>query len=318
MRVDPVIAALRGDPAPQRRAQAAMVIACDAWRAEPGIAPVLADFERYGGGAALGDCPDLARLFAPGEAAGHFADAFCRRFGEAIASQPFGQLPFRHSFDGALATLLLARAGTAQLTLVAREPGRYQTTSATFSDAERHDAIVAGAARARATRRLRDGTFIQREVGLATGLRLELDLSREALFVTDVERRLVTLRLHRAAPRPAPAREYALADGALIRQAAGAIRDSRYEVMLALLGRMKRHDAAPLMAEIVSEERADSLRWEALREAFALDTAVGFAAPCRVARSPLDSLAAPAGALRAQLIEAHPQLRAFEENQCRA
>jgi hypothetical protein len=87
-------------------------------------------------------------------------------------------------------------------------------------------------------------------------------------------------------------------------------------MMLALLGRMKCSEAAPLMAEIGIEQGADSLRWEALREALALDTAMGFAALCRVARSPLDPLAAPAGALRGQLIETHPQLRAFEEARC--
>ena len=111
-------------------------------------------------------------------------------------------------------------------------------------------------------------------------------------------------------------REYALADGALLQQAAGDIRHSRHEMMVALLGRMKRREAAPLLAEIVVEEGADSLRGEALREALALDTAHGFAALCRVARSPLDPLAAPAGALRGQLIEAHPRLRAFEEALC--
>jgi hypothetical protein len=80
---------------------------------------------------------------------------------------------------------------------------------------------------------------------------------------------------------------------------------------------MKRREAAPAMARIAREKGPDSLRWEALREALALDTAQGFAALCAIARSPLDPLAGPAGALRAQLIEAHPRLRAFEEARCR-
>ena len=107
---------------------------------------------------------------------------------------------------------------------------------------------------------------------------------------------------------PAPTREYDFATGALLRQAAGDVRASRHEAMLALLGRMGRAEAAPVMAAIAREPGDDSLRWQALRECLALDTAAGFAALCEVARAPDDPLAEPAGALRAQLLEAHPGL----------
>jgi hypothetical protein len=318
MRVDPAIAAMRGDRTPQRGAQAAMIAACEAWRAEARVAPIFEDLERYGSGAMLAECPGLARLFGQGEEAAQFAGRFSAVYSAALAGEPFGQVPFRHNFDGALSTLLLARTGAAQLTLTALEPGDYETASVTFSDADRHDAIIAGTAQGRATECSPDGALVHREVRLEPGRRLALDLSREAVFVGRVERRLVTLRLHRTASAPGPMREYALADGALLQQAAGAIGHSRHEMMLALLGRMKRREAAPLMAEMAAEAGPDSLRWEALREALALDTAQGFVALCRVARSALDPLAAPAGALRAQLIEAHPQLRVLEEAQCRA
>ena len=316
MRVDPAIAAMRGDRMPQRRAQAAMVVAADAWRAEARVAPILADLVRYGSGAELAACPSLARLFDSGTEGARFAGRFCAVYSASLMDQPFGQLPFRHGFDGALSTLLLARAGNAQLALTALEPGDYHAASVTFSDAVRHDAVVAGEAWARATRRSPDGLLVHREIRVEPECRLTLDLSHEALFVSRVERRLVTLRLHRAAAEPDTMREYRLADGALLQQAAGAIRHSRQEMMLALLGRMKRREAAPLMAEIAVRQGPDSLRWEALREALALDTAQGFAALCRLARSPLDPLAVPAGGLRAQLIEAHPRLRAFEEARC--
>jgi hypothetical protein len=318
MRVDPAIAAMRGDRAPQRRAQAAMVTARDTWPTEPHVGSVLAELERYGRGTPLADCPALSRLFAPGDAAGQFSKRFCGALTVALRGEPLGQLPFRHTFDGALATLLLARAGTAQLTLSAQEPGEYDAASVVYSDSVRHDTVVAGAAQARVTDRMPDGSLAHREMRLAGGCRLALDLAREALFVGRVERRLVTLRLHRAAPRPGPVREYALADGALLQQAAGALGHSRHAMMLALLGRMQRREAAPLMAAIAGEEGPDSLRWEALREALGLDTATGFAVLCQVARSPLDPLVDVAGALRAQLTETHPQLRAFEEAQCRA
>lgn len=318
MRVDPAIAAFRDERARQARAQAIMVAACDAWRSEPRIAPVFADLQRYGGGAALTACPSLARLFAAGAEAGQFVGRFCAVHALALAGERLGQPAFRHAFDGALSTLLLARSGTARLTLTALEPGPYDASSVTFSDAESHDAVVAGAARAREVRRERDGSLAQSKVRLEAGSRLTFDLCREALHVAVVERRLVTLRLHRSAECPGPTREYALADGRLRQQAAGDVRQSRHEMMLALLGRMQRCEAAPAMAEIACEGGPDSLRWEALRECLALDTARGFAALGEVARSPLDPLAAPAGALRAQLIETHPELRAWEERRCRA
>ncbi len=295
-----------------------MVAACDAWRAEARIAPVFADLRKYGGGAALPECASLGRLFAPGAEAEDFVGRFCAAYTRALLGEPLGQLPFRHDFDGALSTLLLGRSGAAQLTLTSLEPGEYEAASVTFSDGQGHDAIIAGAAQAREIRRGQDGALAHREMRLEAGRRLTFEFSRRVLLVSRIERRLVTLRLQRAAAVPGPVREYALADGAPLKQAAGAIRDSRHEMMLALLGRMKRGEAAPVMAEIARESGPESLRWEALREALALDTAQGFAALCAVSRSPLDPLAASAGALRAQLIEAHPRLRAFAEALCRA
>lgn len=134
MRVDPAIAALRDDPLPQRRAQAKMIAACDAWRAETRVAPFLTDLDRYGRGAPLADCPDLAGLFAPGDLARQFLGRFCELYCLTLAGEPLGQMPFRHNFDGVLSTLLLARAGTAQLTLTACEPGEYGATAARAID----------------------------------------------------------------------------------------------------------------------------------------------------------------------------------------
>jgi hypothetical protein len=136
--------------------------------------------------------------------------------------------------------------------------------------------------------------------------------------VLEVERHLVALRLVRTAAEPGPSREYDLADGALLRQSAGDLRASRHEMMLSLLGRMGRAEAAPLMAAVATEPGGDSLRWQALRECLALDTATGFRALSAVARESDDPLAGSAGALRAQLVEAHPQLRDLEAGPCPA
>jgi hypothetical protein len=54
------------------------------------------------------------------------------------------------------------------------------------------------------------------------------------------------------------------------------------------------------------------VRWQALRECLALDTATGFAALGRLAATTDDPLAAPAQALHAQLLERYPALAGVE------
>lgn len=318
MRVDRTIAAMRADRTALQRAQARAAAAAKRWRENGRVAPILAELAEYGRGAPLSSCPALAALFEAGAEAGAFVGQFCRAQAAAMARERFLQVAFRHNWDGRASTLLLARHGAAQLALVAIEPGTYETSSAAFSDAVRHEAIVAGAASARRTVRGERGEFTHDALELTGGARLALDLSSRALFVERVTTRLVSLRLHRANPGAAPSREYDLTSGQLRHQASGDVRASRKEAMLALLGRMGRKEAAPTMAAIAREAGSDGLRWQALREALALDTAEGFRALCEVASAPADPLAMPAGALRAQLVEAHPELLALEETPCRA
>jgi hypothetical protein len=320
MRIDPAIAAMRRDPALQRRAQSAIIAAGDEWRRGPRMAVLLGELERFGKGAPLEACPQLDAVFTGRQAAGDLTSALCRRMAAVIEEHAFAQPPFRHGFDGEVATLLLARAGRAQLILHAREPGRWEHTTAAYSDALRYEAVLAGAAHARIARicSTKPATFATESIRLGTGARLALDLSCEALQVLQVERRLVSLRLHRFDAAPLPTREYSLTDGALLHQAAGDMRASRLEMMLALLGRMERREAAPEMAAIACGPGDDSLRWQALRECLALDTEQGFRALSLIARAAGDPLAVPAGALRAQLVEAHPQLLALEDGPCPA
>ena len=319
MRVDSSIAALRRDRAPQGRAQAAMLAAGDAWRATREVREVLADFERYGEGAPLETCQALVGLFGEGDAASSLVAALVRELSPVLAAEPFGHPPFRHGYDRGTSTLLLARHRRAQLVLHASEPGSRSFDIVTFSDGERREAVLAGEASARIVyRRGEFGLFAERRLTLAPGVRLALDLGGEALQVLAIEYRLVSLRLHRSSGTPPPTREYDLTSGALLRQAAGDIRASRHEAMLALLGRMERTEAAPVMAAIAREPGDPSLRWQALRECLALDTAAGFAALCALARTTGDPLASPAGRLGEQLVDAHPELAALAGVSCPA
>src|SRR5690606_9748966 len=139
MRIDPAIASLRRDPMIQRRARARMVAAVVGWRGEPEVAAVLAALERFGAGAPLRRCPDLHRLFAEALAAPGLAGGLCGRLAAELGREPFGQPPFRHGFDGVIATLQLARSGRAQLFLHAHEPGWQDLATVEFSQAVRHE-----------------------------------------------------------------------------------------------------------------------------------------------------------------------------------
>jgi len=317
MRIDPAIAALQADRRLQRRAQAKMIATTEAWRVDPVAVDAVAELDRFGAGAPLEACPALEASFPGADAAPELAASLCRHVTTALAEEPFGHPAMRHGFDGSASTLLLARSGRAQLILHAREPGETTFETVSFSDALRYEAVLAGEAQARIVRptlgpAASQRPFHEEALSLRPGTRLALDLGSEALQVLATTRRLVSLRLHRFAAEPEPSREYRLADGVLLHQAAGSIRTSRQEMMLALLGRMEVAEAAPLMAELALEEGDSSLRWQALRECLALDTVAGFRALAALARRADDPLAAPAGALRAQLVEAHPQLLSLE------
>lgn len=317
MRIDPAIVRMRGDAGLQRRARAAMLAGVEAWRAEPEVTALLAGLDAYGAGVPIARCDGLRDLFALPLAALGLATGLCGRLAAELAREPLGQLPFRHGFDGAVSSLLLARSGRAQLVLHAREPGWNGYVSADYSHAERHEVVLGGAARARIVRRGQGGLGFE-PLALQPGASLALDLACAALQVIEVERRLVSLRLHRFAESPEPSRSYALDDGALLHQSAGGLSASRGEVALAVLGRMGRSDAVPAMAALARAPGDDSLRWQALRECLALDTAEGFRTLLVLAQRAGDPLAGPAGALRAQLVECHPELLALESEPCPA
>lgn len=307
--------ALLADPAILQHAQDRHAAALAEWRAEPAVAGVLDAFRAYAGGAALSALPALAGLFAArGERVRALTGGLVARMLPALAAAPLGQVPLRHASERAHAALLLAREGDAALTLVAFDSGALARApaarSVAFATGEEWDAVVSGSGAARLVQR-RDDRLITHPMPLATGAAIGRDGEREALLVdaADPAAGLVLLRLQRRTPGTVPVREYDLASGGLIHQSDPTPRTSRHEVAIALLARMGRADAAPLLAEIAAEtDRGDSLRWHALRECLGLDTALGFRTLTAIARAAGDPLSHPAGALRAQLLEQHPVL----------
>ena len=134
------------------------------------------------------------------------------------------------------------------------------------------------------------------------------DGSRQSLLIDNAATTLVILRLQRRPLTGSVTREFQLDDGKLAHQATGNARESRFELAAALLGRMGRSDAAPLLAAMAEEAGGESLRWQSLKECLGLDTATGFGALGRIAGRTDDPLAGPARALQAQLLQTYPQL----------
>lgn len=316
MQVHPHIAALRSDRAPQRAAQAAIHDAREDWAREPGASELLAELEAYGRGAPFESCPMLEAVFTGQGEAERLMDALSRHYCTAMAANPIGHPPFRNGFDGMASSILLARSERAQLMLQAREPGDMHNAGHVFSDATRFDAVLAGEAEARIVRKVseQDGQacFAEEKVSLRSCQRYAFDLSSEALVIDKVARRLVVLRLMRVDDEPQPGREYCATSGRMLHQSAATIAISRQETIVALLGRMGRTDAAPAIADLARSSGDMSLRWQAVREALALDSATGFALLGEIARTADDPLAHQAGALRAQLLETYPELARLE------
>ncbi len=307
------IAALRSDPAPQRQAQALLQAALAAWREETSAAALDGELEAFAGRAGLDALAMLGTLFSPGDpAAYNLTGSLVARLCAALTQAPLGLVPLRHFGDDTLASLMLARSGAATLSVQAISGcGAAAPLSLSFAPVETHEHVLAGLAQAAIVRCTPDGPraarLERRPFALRPGVVSDRDGRVEAMVLEHVASPLVVLRLQRR-EAGSVTREYRLADGALIHQAAGSPRDSRTELAAALLGRMGRADAAPVLAEIAIENAAPHMRWSALRECLGLDAAAGFIALSRIAADPTDTLAAPAGALRAQLIEQHPEL----------
>ena len=317
MNIHPTLRALREDDAPLRDAQEAMARSIARWRERSEVAGVLAQLETFAAGAPMDECPALAALFQESDcAARELAFGFVAETVAALDKMPLGHVALRHFTDGVLSTLLLARLGNVTLTLVAVDGERQREKPAPvtvdFGPSEIWGRVLSGTARAELVERTscdeKQAALDRRILPLRPGAVVFRDAERHALLLREVEGCLVSLRLQRRRPMAGATREYRLDDGRHVHQAAGNPRDSRLELMMALLGRMERTDAVPLLAELAREDGSAALRWQAVRECLALDTLTGFRTLCAIAASPRDALAPAAGTLRSRLVETYPQL----------
>jgi hypothetical protein len=315
--ISPPIAALQADPAEQVRAQHGLTAALASWRENARVRRVLAGFSRYAKGAPLADQRELVGLFGGEEdAARDLVAPLLSGFARALAEQPLGVVPVRHFTDGVMSVLMLAREGDSLLTLTAIDgaglAARPEPRSACFSPSDEWEVVLSGTGKARLVERCGD-RIATHGLDLAPGLSLGRDGAREALIFDAADGVVLLLRLQRRLDASQARLEVSLDDGRVLHRASATPRESRHEMAVALLGKMGRSDAASVLAEIARDvSHGDSLRWQALRECLGLETRTGFWTLTAIARSGEDGLAIPAGALRAQLLEAHPQLAEVE------
>lgn len=324
MHVDPRIDALRGDRIAQRAMQEAVMSAAEDCRREGGLSRVVGELEDYGAGAELAECGALQRLVGAEEAARAVILPMIERLVRQQRETPLAQLSLRHQSGAGFHFLQLAAKGSATLGLALHD-GMVPATShvvATFPDADRHEIVLVGGAEIEALRIVTDcGDRVEvdrtaRRVGRGDCIVLAgADCSR---VVRRVRGCMLTLRLARVGDRPRPTRQVDLASGKVVHKASGNRRESQHEMMVALLGRMKRSDAAPVFAD-VARSGSDHVRWQALRECLALNTGLGMDLLRTFASDSSDPLHSPARGLLSQLVERYPELEQAEEMlPCRA
>ena len=315
MRIDPKLRLLRDSSVPQQRAQRHIEQARDEWRKREDVALIFEEIEAFGRSTPLSNCPMLDTLMHEPERAKSIVLTLTDQISDALYREPLAHVPFRHQYSDGVSVLQLAQSGRAILSLVTYEElpveRRKTPESVCFSGGERYECYLVGSARGEIFEIVKeeDGVAVldRQSVTFREGGTLSLSGGRKTKTVTSVNGRLVMLRLGRTPMTPDPAKEYRISDGKLVHRASGLRKESHQELAMALLGKMARSDAGDVF-ERIAFSGSEHLRWQAVREFLALDTARGFTTLCKIASNPNDSLSQIAGTLRARLIEAHPQL----------
>lgn len=315
MRVHPAIAALRSDPARQRRANAVNDAAQMAWMSRSEVKQVRRDLARFAAGDDLRAARALSQLLTNLETAREFVDAMCGAFIEASRCEPLAHIPFRHASSAGFSRLVLFREGTAMLSLCSYEPLAQPREPETvrFADRTLNELVLAGRASA-AMHTLADtaegrACLQSQPLTMEPGTALVLQPMHEARHIARVSETLLALQLHRSSPAPQPSRDHRIADGALVGQASGDKRASDQVMALAVLGALEHRAGLSAMAQFARASARDpDARWEAVRQVLSLNSVRGFDLLTDIAAHPCDPLGPAAQALRDQLAKAHPQL----------
>ena len=313
MRIDPQIAALRHDRDLRLGSTQLMQDVRRDWRETPSVNLLLQDLREFGAGSEIEECPALAQLVTDPATASGFVSDWTKCFLEPLAKDPLGEIPFQQSYSRGFASMRIAGSGRASLALLRYEPVPAATmpTSASFSDREQIEIVIAGSAHG-----LHHTLEVDKEGSPAitscpqtwgVGERIATAPKFQSRDVIKVEGSFTLLHLSRVAADPVASKSYALDDGALLQQVSGSKLSSQIEMAIAVLGAMGREDAAKPIAEVSAKGPAH-LRWEALRQLLSLDARQGFDCLSGIANCAGDELSMPAQHLKEQLVRSHPQL----------
>ncbi len=317
MQMHPAIAALRSDPASQRRAQLVCDNAHRQWLSRTEVRAISEEFEHYAAGECLQKLPALSALMVEADVASGFVNLAVSSLLGALRKEPLGEIPLGHASSENHTCLRVFSRGGAALSLLTHSPAPHEKapTSVQFTDCELEALVLSGRARC-FVHKMGEARqcLTTREIALRAGSRISCRPRNEARQIVEIERTLLVLQLTRTPEQPQPSREVRLSDGAIVRQASGDRRASEQVMALAVLGTLADMSSIPHMAEFALDQSCDrDARWEAVRQVLALDTSAGFELLSRLANRPTDSLTEPASQLRRQISAAYPALRELSQ-----
>ncbi len=258
---------------------------------------------------------EQARAFMSSAAADRVAAAALAMMTGAQADHPLVALPLRHFSNGVVHSLVIASCGVASLTLSLLD-GRAHASRrnarapdiASFMPGRLWLRVLAGAADIRQIDCAGDGALNAAPARINAGDLIEINGADQALLIDKVPRFVVTLRLF-VRDEAALARDVDMASGTSVHQASARERDTRTELSLALLRSMERADSAPLAATLAQDASLQtSLRWQAAREAVAMDSSVGVPLLKSLAADPAEPLGKAAIQTLAVLRQRYPEL----------
>lgn len=298
MHVHPDIAALRGDEAAQRRIRARMASARSAWQAMPQVEGLAAALSAYGKGAPLAQCLTLERAMTDHASATGLVSIWITELVEALREEPLGEVPNRYRVATGLTSVQLLKSGRATLSLLAYErpvsdPAPPQT--ALFQDRETHEIVLAGAARGTFHSLDESGWISTSECQWRSGDSIHCPDNRHVRQVVAAKRSMLLLQLVRLPETPRPSREIRLADGKQVHCASGDKAASQRFMALSVLGALDYKPAIDTFEARALDRSEDAeVRWEAVRQALAMEAARGLELLERLKGDASDPLARPA------------------------
>ncbi len=127
MQMHPAIAALRSDPASQRRAQLFCDNAHRQWLSRTEVRAISEEFERYAAGECLQKLPALSALMVEADVASGFVNLAVSSLLGALRKEPLGEIPLGHGSNDYQTCLRLFSRGGAALSLLTHTPTATRT-----------------------------------------------------------------------------------------------------------------------------------------------------------------------------------------------